>query len=130
MINGINPNNVTTKINNNKKLAMNPLYSQGCVTYIKSTWLPKVSLWSNSIVYFLKRIHGMKIEGNNQSSEIFNWNFKKNTQVSYHTHDLGSYILFCDDFDRENNKFFVHQTQMIRSIVNRYQTNVSKKVKY
>ena len=97
---------------------------------IKLIWLPKVSLWSNSIFNFLEKIHGIEIEGNNQSSEGLNCNYKKNTQVSHHTHDLGSYIIFCDDFDRENNEFFVHQTQMIRSTVNRYQTTVSKKGKY
>ena len=43
----------------------------------------------------------MKIEANNQSSEGFTKNYKYNTDHKHHQHDLGSYILFCQQYDEK-----------------------------
>ena len=121
--------NVTTKLNSNTNLAMNPLYSMGCAEYIRKTWFTKVPLWSRAIVYLLEQVHGMSIEGNNQSSEGFISNYKHNTNVSTYTHDLGAYILFCDEFERKNNKYFIHQSKIVLNKIQESGVKVDKKRK-
>ena len=69
----------------------------------------------------------MEIEANNKSSEGFTKNYKHNTDCKHHQHDLGPHILFCHQYDEENNKYFVHQSNTIQSNVNRYQFSLNNK---
>lgn len=87
----------------------NPLYSPAAATYLLTTWMHKVSLWSRGVIDVLDTAMDMTIEDSNQLSEAMTKNQKYNQEVFEHVSEPAEYLLHRADDSRKSCKHFVQQ---------------------